>query len=334
MTSLFEKLKSIQSDVQVATPQEEVTPKTQAQEPPSQCDCGSSISGECDGCDGKDESSGLPIIETLRKIGDEHQINPPEVDDCITNEKALPVESPEEIEEIYKSNNEALGITDPLLNDDDGRKVADTTPKKKTPCPTCGKEFQQLGKHKCKMPTIDTEAPEYTVPADEPVHDSTETPSELATRRKAVKAEKKSVCIGDIVSRVGKRLIEGTVSEPPAPPEQTEGNLPTESDQGPRGGYTLLLNASVYLMDQKHLAIHFSDILPPLCEKVAKGFSVPNWGMSPYGQGPGCLAQLLEKWLVENNPQGFLMVISGSKEYMACQEVLLRRASMVIMGVR
>jgi hypothetical protein len=59
-----------------------------------------------------------PIVKSLKEIGDERRVNPPEPEEQIEHTEPVPVEEPS-----------------------------------KSKCPTCGKEFLHLSRHKCKAPT-------------------------------------------------------------------------------------------------------------------------------------------------------------------------------------
>jgi hypothetical protein len=166
--------------------------------------------------------------------------------------------------------------------------------KGKERCPNCGREFKDLSRHKCKV--TPQSPPE---PKPEP-----QEPPETVPR--SIQADVKKF-------------------EPPKEEEETTG----------RGSFVLLLDAvlerSNYPADSVH---HFSDIIAPICDAVAKENQAGHWKSIDYGKGSGYLSLRMERWLEQNDIVGVLLADNSTPELKACKEVLKRRALSIIQGVR
>jgi hypothetical protein len=78
------------------------------------------------------------------------------------------------------------------------------------------------------------------------------------------------------------------------------------------------------------------DVVKPLADQVARENSTNHWGTVQFAQGGPQLAAKLEAWLDHQNGAfaGVLMCDSQMAETKACREVIVRRAGVVICGVR
>jgi len=79
---------------------------------------------------------------------------------------------------------------------------------------------------------------------------------------------------------------------------------------------------------------HFSDIVHPLAEMVARENRVPHWGTVEYNRGGSLLASKLEGWIKHVNPVGVILADGSTPECRACKEVLKRYAKVIVQGVR
>jgi hypothetical protein len=351
MSSLFDKLKSMQQSATEAPVESTEAPVAA----PEQCECGSALAGECAECSEPSEQDIEPsVLERLQALGDQKLVNPPH--------DAEPFEHDEKASENPILKHRKPPEETPQV--DDG----------KTPCPYCRKRFKVLSRHKCpelrqkpmtpeevqfhkdQGTIVDdvepeaTEAPPALDPTAEmdPIHEdeaeSTNSEQISSSEKVLVFTDihgKKHECVpceipDEIVSMDFRKedivAVETTVGDIK---ERVEYARPEESDESPiPEGYELLIDCVPYLNTGNQKATYFPDIIEPIADQVAREFQVPNWGMAPYGQGPTRLAQLLDEYLMANELETTVLMLSGSKEYAACRDVMIANAGRVIMGVR
>ena len=321
--SLFDKLKSIQTEAETKP---EETPQTcepenswLAREDVLQCECGSDVAGECPDCVNRPTPA---IVDRLQKVGDKRAVNPPSV------------ESPEEARVI-----EAEGTAD-----DEGCRAVETPAmfQNKTECPTCGKWFKQISRHRCKKDLavaveefeatkVVAEAepnPPATCPPDCECSD-TQKPEHCVMEETTHPLEVEVTTHPLEVTEKGEQYIQRIVCD--------NGVVLTNEEEPPQDepyGFDLYIDCMIYLQSERgNKAQYFPDIIASLGAAVAKEHNVPVWKAVPYGAGPGYLAQKLESWIVDQGPTGKIMLLSGSPEAQACKDVLIRRAKTVIVGV-
>ncbi len=82
--------------------------------------------------------------------------------------------------------------------------------------------------------------------------------------------------------------------------------------------------------------VRLENILKPLADAVASQNQKDHWQMTPYAQGGPQLAAKLEQWIDGQNGmfRGVILADSQMAETKACREVLVRRAGVVVVGVR
>lgn len=215
------------------------------------------------------------LAEKLQEVGDACQVNPPKP-------PATVVASKEKQEPVKQSAAEGM-------------------------CPTCGKKFKHLSRHKCKVKRI----------PDEEL-----TPEELETLR--ILDEKKF--------ELDKKLSEST--EESSEITKTVQKAVEEPEPTQNFYYDLALDTVLEKKSDQIQITHFSDIILPLCDMVASENQTENWNTIQYAVGPGLLSRKLENYLQKNMPTGILLADSSTPECRACKEVLKKYARNILQGVR
>lgn len=341
MSGLFDKLKKMQKENQEAPVAESVTPEQIAEnskDDPTgttptldtleQCACGAHLSGECHECN--TSTSGDPsVMQRLQAIGDQRQVNPP------TESEAEPV--PKHF--AYLEKNQPEETKD------------EKTSKAGTQCPYCQGTYAVIKRHRCKKQPPGALQPWQVLEAaiaqaEEGVENSSEptgtkdhgaSPTLDPTDQMDPVHEDERMptadeVIASVVEESAKVFEEVETRDKPMDIPEGATIITPEVLPIPEPGYTLFIDC-VHYFGTDELVTDFVDIVPSLAAQVAREFQVPAWGMVDYGKGPSRLAQLLEGWLEDRNPSGVIKILSGSAEYRACRDVLIRRAKQVIMGV-
>ncbi len=299
---------------------------------PGQCQCGSALAGECSECDEKPDP---PILDRLRALGDQRAVNPPEGPEKAAEEPPPAAETPEP--------------------GDDG----------KTPCPYCSKRFKHLSRHKCKeVPQEAAEAPPAEPPAETPVEAPAATgddvvapqpgPRDDSLAAEVARLEKVAHDMNAITIKQREELeeLKRQLAEPKTFEDvllaetgealkeeiatlkkQLEAALEGVSTAPTRDGYVLLLDCLAH-RELEGPTVDFAELIAPMAKRVAEENKAIHWRAIEFNPGPGMLAAVLDHYLINNMPSGFLRASSSDLETNACLSVLKKHALNVIQGVR
>jgi len=332
--SLKEKLMRLQS--KAAEP--EAAPEA------SQCACGSHLVGECPDCDGADEP---PILRKLRALGDQKAVNPP----------------PTEKEPETEPSKDADGSGPPSAKDADGS----GPPSAKETCPTCGKRFKHLSRHKCKEvspPPEEIDPPPEVAEVDGMVDRLGDGLREIGVLPKAADEAKPDPRLEKVAGTLNKITIDQKKRIQMLEEENDELNKVAvdrwkqieeltkklefkkkqievcdqvdemrAASRPALSGFIVLLDCLEH-QDLGTGVVALADLVGPLADAVAQENGVPHWKCVEYGGGPGQLAARLDRLLEAEPPVGFVRCSSGELETSACLAVLKKHAKNIIQGVR
>lgn len=166
-------------------------------------------------------------------------------------------------------------------------------------CPKCKKRFKDISKHKCRF-GIDRKKLEEK------------------------KAEEKKT----EEKKPEPRAVKNAVLEEAVNQKLDTNKPPTDKD----GGYTLLIDC-VPTKDVDNVIL-FTNVILPLCEKVAQEFQVPAWNAIKYNPGPGLLSRYFRMYVADGHLKGKILQASSlTPEFKACMSVAIAGATQVIYGV-
>jgi len=322
--SLFEKLKAMTQTAAPAAP---------AADP--QCNCGSALLDECEEC----APVGEELMEHLHAVG-KKGVNPPPVVD-VPQEKPVerPVVAPVAAPVVMPAAAPGVGrmpVTTVVLESGTTAEVpvaaapAETrvlhvSVRKKDEslggtCETCGKTFEHIRRHKCKAAVITkVDGSKVVVDGGQAVAETK--PPVVETKPPVAETKPPAPVVVETRVVVPPKNVTFSVGAPAAP-----------AAAPPEHYYLLLLDA---IFERTTLSPqHFSTIIAPLADAVAKENNQPHWNAVEYGRGPALLAAKLEAWIKTQRPRGTLLADSSTPEVKACKEVLRRYATDVIQGVR
>jgi len=307
MASLFEKLKAAQQQ----TPAPGPTSGPETEEEPE-------------------------MVTKLRDIGDQHDVNPPKPN--VTNEPCIHCGvgfAPDKLKEHMNScrlktqSSEVcphceMAFVD--LSKHKCRKDPANQSEKET-CPNCGKQFKHLSRHQCKKKVSNEELQERAQQV-------------AAQKNKERIVDDSSLGQGDSDEDRKITSDDSVESIPPAAVEQSKKEVARHEavdaaikDTNQHPCYDLFLDAVFEKQDDVDLQ-HFTDIIAPFCEAVARENQVGYWSVVDYGKSPGLLAAKFERWVQNAKPCGIILADSSTPEVRACKEILKRYARNVIQGVR
>ncbi len=171
-------------------------------------------------------------------------------------------------------------------------------------CGWCGKTFKRLATHKKSCPKAPAAQPLAPVPAQTPAQ-----------------------AMGLDQPPIGRTLPMQGQAEAQAADE------PREQAEGFVAVFDALFVKNETLADGVR---RLEEVVKPLADQVARENQAAHWGQVKYAQGGPQLAAKLEAWLDQQNGSftGVLMCDSQMAETRACREVIVRRAGVVVQGVR
>jgi hypothetical protein len=226
-------------------------------------------------------------------------------------------------------------------------------------CPTCGKIFQHLSRHRCKVVAEVAAVAEVTTEEATVVKACSKCSAPLVLRladgiETEVAPHRDGVCItcaGTRRIRIAQPGIQedGTyltplerkaiTPAPPAPvvatptaPPVVAGEYPGKKSPPSTKRFTLIFDA---IVEKGECPVRFEDFIVPFCAAVEKENQLEHWSLAEYGKGPGLLASRLDRFLKESATLlGPMCCDSQSAEVRACKSVLKRYATGIIQGVR
>lgn len=142
----------------------------------------------------------------------------------------------------------------------------------------------------------------------------------------------------------------------PKPESDAKTEPATEPDKAPKkkkGGTRRKGSAFIVAIDVAMMkgdgalgdVVHLSEFLQPITDYIAKEYKsdskgnkypdgIGHWGLIPFGEGKAYLARQVEKYLDTHGFKGVLLVDGSTPEGAAVKDALVRRADVVLKGVR
>jgi hypothetical protein len=169
-------------------------------------------------------------------------------------------------------------------------------------CPTCNKEFKHLSRHVCKG-----------MPKEELKKQTEEILKEI---------DEREVIKETVTERVGDVSV------------STEKVFKKETEEKEK--YDLYINCEIVhnTYGSEVRIVRLCDLIPPMCEAIAKENQVEYWNVLDYAKGPAYLAAKLERYILADKLDCEAVVVdSRTSEGKACLDVLMRHAGFVVRGV-
>ena len=286
----------------------------------------------------KQQEETSPVLDDLKKIGDEAGVNPPP-----DEEDGAPPPLVVEHEEVKKE--EGPGGT----------------------CPTCGKFFKHLSRHKCKAAEgRDPQAPpkDTKVPTQEKAKAQKERPGEHFRRGPDWKFKHGDQVWLDspiqVLSAWGRdddrmyhvELVPSCGTAEKIKPinfdvKENEielyskkiSNAPKESAANDESverapSFSLFLDCEVVTSEDLGEWQYLDDYLRTLKEVICKENQVEHWKCVEFGKGPGLLAARLQRKLEADSDIGILVCDTQTAEFRACSGVLRMFAKNIVVGTK
>lgn len=253
--------------------------------------------------EGTAEMPGAVIREKLRQLGNRKLVNPPPTD-LFAEEQEAPVPVIDvgtrtaecEIKEVGLSVN-----VEQVPASSQPEKTADDI------CPTCGKAFKVLAKHKCKTTAVEV------VP-------------NVALQGTAKFLQNPSAGL-----EADEHAVEMPSNVPSDNPTDVDKELVAALAAGMKPTYVLLINC----LPLNRTFTSAIDLAVPVMEAICKEHKVEHWSACPFGTGPGKLQTRFEAWLVlQKDFPTCITLDTQSLEAKALLDPLTKYAAVVIRGIR
>ncbi len=294
-----------------------------------QCECGGNLEGEC------------PECGNLQEIGDSKGVNPPKP--ASANETEVESDEPTTPKETYKGS-------------DEPKNTNETT--QGSVCPTCGKVFKHIKRHKCKNKPDEKEtrlSPDHPLVIgqscflnepktanDQPMYRN-ETPHESDQPQTSREPNKGSV-------QPTLRKEPPQESEPSSPketedksaqstlPKETcalneQSRKPTESSLKSVPIFDLYIDVVIENNEDVEDIILLEDLIRPVAQGIAKEHKVGHWKCINFGKGVAILASTFEEYLKTHEGQISIVARTESLEWGAVGSVLRSMARNIFVGV-
>jgi hypothetical protein len=252
------------------------------------------------------ETTKLRAFEKLLAISKKANVRQCQCGSCIEGECPECDETEEEIESNSEIEEEK-GVNPPPVGQE---------------CPTCGKVFKRLAKHKCKSPVL-KESERVNDQQSRHVTES-EKENDQPTGSKETRGPNVQPCLGK-------------ESNPPndqstSRKESQQANDQTTSKKEPTHRIDLYVNI---LMEKGSMnAVPLTEFLKPVTEAICKENDIDHWRNLEFGKAKGTLAVRTERFLQLQKESINIYVPPWCLEWEAVADVLRKYATNVFVGVR